>query len=476
MKKKIFFLISIILSGLYAFCQDSPAGTFNLQQCIDMAIKNNQQVKEAQYQSDYTKTYWSQAKGNMLPFINADINHGISDGRSIDPFSNGYVDQNVGFANYGLNASLLLWNGSSARNNAKQYELSYEASKMDWQQQKDNITIAVILAYLQEQSMEEQLAAAREQVSVSKKQEDRLHILNDQGAIAPADFYNLKGQRATDELNVVNLENNLANAKLALMQLMNMQYSDNTQFAKLSATNLPKVYGSSAETIFQQALQQLAVVKSATLKKSAADLQVKSAKGAMLPSLYLNGGLGTNYSSIATRSLLTGTSDVQTNQYVNTDSGKVFVFIPQSNFSSQKISYGSQWKNNLNSSVSIGLRIPILNGLQSKNRLQQAKIELDKTIFEETSVQAQLHREIEQAYVNMESAYKKLQKLNEQEMDFSESFRIAEAKFTEGVITSVDYLIAKNNLFQSQQNGISAKYDYELRTKILDFYQGSLSF
>ncbi len=476
MNKKIFFCIVGILSGLYAFCQDTSAGSLNLQQCIDLAVKNNQQVKESQYQSDYAKTYWSQAKGNLLPFINADINHGISEGRSIDPFSNGYVDQNVGYANYGLNASLLLWNGNSARNNAKQYELSFEASKMDWQQQKDNITIAVILAYLQEQSTEEQLAASREQVTVSKKQEDRLHILNDQGAIAPADFYNLKGQRATDELNVVNMENNLANAKLALMQLMNMPYSDNTQFEKIAATNLPQVYGASAETVFQQALQQLAVIKSATLKKSAADLQVKSAKGAMLPSLYINGGLGTNYSSIATRSLLTGTSDVQTDQYVTIDNVKVWVFTPQSDFSSQKISYGSQWKNNLNSSVSIGLRIPILNGLQSKNRLQQAKIEFDKTSFEEKSVQAQLHREIEQAYINMESAYKKLQKLNEQQMDFSESFRIAETKFTEGVITSIDYLIAKNNLFQSQQNGISAKYDYELRTKILDFYQGSLSF
>lgn len=476
MKKKMFCLLVGICTCAIVFSQDSTTTKLNLQQCIDIAVKNNQQVKEAKYQSDYAESYLSQAKGNMLPFINADINHGLSQGRSIDPFSNGYVDQNVGFANYGLNASLLLWNGNSARNNAKQFELSYEASKKDWQQQKDNITIAVILAYLQEQSTEEQLAAAKEQVSVTKKQEDRLQLLNEQGAIAPADYYNVKGQRASDELNVVTLENNLANAKLALMQLMNLPYSTNKQFEKISATNLPQAYGVSAETVYQQALQQLAVVQSATLKKSAAEVQVKSAKGAMLPSLYLSGGIGTNYSSIATRNLLTGTTDVETDQYVLIDNVKVHVVSPQNNYSNEKISYGSQWKNNLNSSISLGLRIPILNGLQTKNRLKQANIELDKTSFEETTIKSQLHREIEQAYVNMESAYKKLQKLSEQENDFAESFRIAEAKFTEGVITSVEYLIAKNNLFQSQQNGISAKYDFELRTKILDFYQGSLHF
>ncbi|MBS1730149.1 MAG: TolC family protein [Bacteroidetes bacterium] len=476
MKKKIFFLIGCIFSGYYAFCQDSLPKTLSLQDCISLAIKNNRQVKEAQYQADYAKTSWGQAKGNRLPFINFQMNQGISDGRSIDPFSNGYVDQNVGYANYGLNANLLLWNGNSARNSAKQFELSYEASKMDLKQEQDNTTIAVILAYLQEQSMEEQWAAAQEQTTVSKKQEDRLKILNDQGAIAPADYFNLKGQRASDELNVVNIENNLANAKLALMQLLNMSYSPDIQFQKITTSNLPQQYGTTVDIVFQQALQQLAVIKSASLKKSAADLQIKAAKGAMLPSLFLDGGVGTNYSSIASRSIFSGTTDVVTDQYVLIDNAKVYVVAPQNNYSNQKISYGSQWKNNLNSSISIGLRIPILNGLQSKTRLQQAKIELDKTSFEEKSIQEQLHRDIEQAYVNMESAYKKLLKLNEQEMDYAESFRIAEARFNEGVITSVDYLIAKNNLYQSRQNGISAKYEYELRIKILDFYQGSLSF
>ena len=69
------------------------------------------------------------------------------------------------------------------------------------------------------------------------------------------------------------------------MQLLNIAYSGNTQFEKISTTNLPQSYGASAEPVYQQALQQLEVVKSTTLKKSAADLQVKSAKGKMLPSL-----------------------------------------------------------------------------------------------------------------------------------------------------------------------------------------------
>ncbi len=478
MYKKSVIIAILLFCSTSLWSQDSSGipKTLSLQQCIDLAIQHNLQVKEAQFQSEIAKSNWSQAKGNLLPYINADITHGINDGRSIDPFSNGYVDQNVGFANYGLNANFLLWNGNSARNNAKQAALNYEAGKMDWQQQKDNITISVILAYLQEQSVAEQLEAARQQVLVTRSQEDRLKILNDQGATSPASYYDLKGQRASDELNVINLENSLQNARLALTQLMNISYDTAIQFQKLTTSGLPSLYGANMQDIFQLATQKLAMVQAANFKKSAAEYDVKAAKGAMLPSLYLNGGLGTNYSSIATRSYLTGISDMETDQYVLIDNVKVPVIAPVSSYASQKISYGDQWKNNFNSFISIGLRIPILQGLQAKNRVQQAKINLEKLSFQASSVQIELRREIEQAYMNMQASFKRLAKLNEQVSDFGESFRIAEIKFNEGAITSVDYLIARNNVMQAQNNLIIAKYDYLLRTKILDFYQGSLTF
>jgi outer membrane protein len=92
-----------------------------------------------------------------LPFISGNINHGINQGRSIDPFTNSYANQQINFANYSIGTSITIWNGSSIVNNIKQNELNAKASEMDWQQQKDNITINVILAYLQVLSSQEQL-------------------------------------------------------------------------------------------------------------------------------------------------------------------------------------------------------------------------------------------------------------------------------------------------------------------------------
>ncbi|MGN6617507.1 MAG: TolC family protein, partial [Ilyomonas sp.] len=68
-------------------------------------------------------------------------------------------------------------------------------------------------------------------------------------------------------------------------------------------------------------------------------------------------------------------------------------------------------------------------------------------------------------------AYQRYLTLNEQVKAFGESFRAAQVRFDAGVITSVDYLTVKRNYDAANTNLIAARYDYILRTKILDYYQ-----
>ena len=146
------------------------------------------------------------AKANMYPFLSGQINHGLSTGRSIDPFTNTYINQNLSTANFNVDASLALWNAGAIKNNIKANNLGYEASRMDLQQQKDNTTISVILAYLQVLNNQEQLNAAIQQADVTRKQVERLEVLNKDGAVAPGTYYDTKGQLANDEMNVIALK------------------------------------------------------------------------------------------------------------------------------------------------------------------------------------------------------------------------------------------------------------------------------
>ncbi|TMI86048.1 MAG: TolC family protein, partial [Bacteroidetes bacterium] len=81
-------------------------------------------------------------------------------------------------------------------------------------------------------------------------------------------------------------------------------------------------------------------------------------------------------------------------------------------------------------------------------------------------------QQIDQAYINMVSASDRYKVLLDQVSAYDESFRAAEIRFNNGVGTSIDYLTAKNNLDRANLSLITAKYDYVLRTKVLDYYQG----
>ncbi len=447
---------------------------YSLQQCIDTALKYNKDIYYSRIQMQADEADVMVAKGNRLPYVTGDINHGISQGRGIDPFTNSYINQNLTFANYGLNASLPLWRAGAINNNIKANRLNYEADKMDWQQQKENITINIILAYLEVLRNDEQLTAALQQADVTRSQVKRLDIMNQSGAIAPATFYDTKGQLGSDELNVISLKNALETSKVTLMQLMNIPYQPGFTAKKIEAGENIVFYDAGPLDIYQQAEENLALVKSATLRKQSAGYALKSAKGQLFPSISLNGGLGTNYSNAATIAIPDGSSQVETGQYVWFNNDKLPVYATQNNFTEKRIPYGTQWKNNFNSNVSVGLRIPILTGNQTRALIKKAEIEQRKTEFDEMTTKTQLQHQIEQAFVNMKTAFETYQTLVQQVKDYGESFRSAEVRFNAGVITSVDYLIAKNNYDRSRINLISAKYDYVLRTRILDYYRGRL--
>jgi outer membrane protein len=465
------FIITIFIYASQALAQDST-NKYTLQQCVEIAAKNNLDVNNAQFQKQTSEVNLQQQKGNMLPFISGNIGHNNYNGRSINTFTNTYTNQQYLAANYGLNASVVLWNGSSIQNYIKQYALNAKAAEMDVQQQKDKLLLNIVLYYLTVLSNEEQLKLAQKQVTATQQKVKLLEIKNNDGAISPSDLYDLKGQLAADQLTVIATKNALESAKLNLAQLMNIPYSTNMQLQQIDENILPEPYTATVAEIYDHAAASLALVKATDLRKQSTSKAIVAAKGAMLPTLSLSGGLYTNYSSTASTSQLLNTNDIASNNYVLVNSIKTPVYIPQSNYQSEKISYGSQWKNNFNSAIGINLSIPILNGLQARSRVKQAQINKAQADFLATTTRTQLRQAIEQDFVNMTASYETYKTLFEQVQAYTQSFRAAEIRFDAGAIVTLDYLIVKNNIEKANISLTAAKYDYIFRTKILDFYLG----
>jgi len=466
----VFFYFAVIAQG-----DTTKQNTFTLQRCVETALTNNLDVLQSQLQMQSSKIDKDQAKLNLLPNLNGSAGQTWSQGRSIDPYSNQPVTQNVSSSNYGLNSGVVLFNGLSLQNLIRQYSLTYEASKMDWQQAKDNLTLSVILGYLQVLSTEDQLTQSRNQAVLSGAQVERLQQMNQQGAIKPSDLSDLQGQYANDRLAIVNLQNSVETAKINLCQLMNIPYSEGMELERIDLAAFTVRYESTRDQIYKTALEQLALIKSVDLKEQSAAKAVKVARGQLWPTLSFGGGISTAYSSVAQQNQFVSSTYEPTSDSAIGNGMKLPVYRFQDNFSPfSKIPYKDQINNNVYTSYGFNLSIPIFNNLLQRNRLKQAKINLKNTQLVSKTTRTQLGTSIDRAYANMYAAADRYKVLLEQVTAYTESFRAAEIRFNNGVGTSVDYLIAKNNLDRANIDVITTKYDYILRTKILDFYQGKL--
>ena len=438
--RKLFWCSLVCLFVQLETSAQQKAAVITLQRAVETAITNNLDVRQSGLQQEIAEAYLKQSRASLLPTFNGTIDHTWNKGRSLD-FNNNYVNQENTTAYYSLNGNLTLFNGLRLLNTLKSNQFAFEATTMEWQQSKDRVMLDVILAYLDILSSTDLLAQAYRQADVTQKQIDRLEILNKEGAIKPSDLYDVRGQMGENKVNIINSQNNLNAAKLRLAQLMAVPYDENLEVERLTADQFDMNYKATVDSIYEVALQQLALVKGTELRKKSAEKAVQAAKGSLYPTIGLGAGYNTQYFSTARDT------------------------------ASNKISYGNQLSNNYNTYAGLGINIPILNGFRSRTQVTLAKISLKNANFIVENTQIQLKQAIERDHLNMEAALSRYQALVDQVNALTESFRAAEIRFNSGVGTSIDYLTVKATLDRATANLIIARYDYVLRTKILDYYQ-----
>lgn len=132
----------------------------------------------------------------------------------------------------------------------------------------------------------------------------------------------------------------------------------------------------------------------------------------------------------------------------------------------------SQLKNNFSQLVSLTLSVPIFNNFLTKSNVATARINVLMASLDEQQTKNDVRKSVETGYTNQISSGKKLMALGEQ-MDLEQrTYSDMEKKYSVGVLSATDFLIEKNNYNRVSMSLIQAKYDYLLRTKMVDFYLG----
>lgn len=429
--KHLILIILISVAPLIASAQQK----LSLQECIDIALQNNRNVKQQALNKQSREIAYSQARADLLPSLNASAGQNFVFGRSIG-LDNTYQNTNSSQTSFGISSDITLFDGLRMKHNIDARRADLYASEADLKRIEDEIEMSVSTTFMQVLMNKELLQIAVEQAELTKANIARRSELVKSGKMAQGELYELEAQQAKEELNRIQAENNLKLALLDLAQIMEVEdfQSIDVQEPPIDALiNNGTLLG--ANTIFSEALQHRPEIRGAEYRLESNEKQVLMAKAQYYPSLSFGANMGTGYYRMGGR---------------------------------ENQAFAEQIKNNMSNSLGFSLRIPIFNRFQVRNSVKNAQIAVENSRIEIDKTKLELRKRIEQAYQNALASQSRWRAAEKSETASREAYRFAEQKYENGRANSYELFQAKSNLTQVLSEQTQAKYEYAFRLIILE--------
>lgn len=465
----IFLLLLFVLFTLKVNAQDTKE--WSLEECINYALDNNISVKQQDLGIDYQEELLLESKLGILPDINGFVSHGYNWGQRIDPFTNEFATDRVRSNNLYLQGDLNLFSGLNQLNTIKRNMLDLQAAKLDADYYRDEVSITVAMEYLQTLYALELLEMANNQLDITNQTVDRTSKLVAAGTLAKGDLLIIEAQQASEELSVVEAENNLSLSLLNLTQLLELPSPEGFIIEKpiLGLIDSPDIL--QPAQIYGIAVENRPEIKSAEVKVESSERSLGIARSTYYPRLYLNVSVGSGYSgaNVIYNNPTIGLND---DSFGLTESGENIYNYEVNYESSSPKPFSDQFSDNLNESVSLNLNIPIFNGWRSRSSVAQAKISIANADLQLQQEKRELYKIIQQAYNDAVAAFNKHKAAEKKVKATQESFNYSEQKFNVGLVNSVEYNDAKKEANNALSESIQAKYDFVFRTTVIDFYMG----
>src|ERR1035437_6596690 len=99
-----YFLI-ILFIACVSMVHAQQNNILTLQQCLDIAVKNNLTVRQDSLTAEQARIGFTQAKDNILPSITGFAGRELTSGRALNPVTNNYITQSVTSDNYNMQGS-----------------------------------------------------------------------------------------------------------------------------------------------------------------------------------------------------------------------------------------------------------------------------------------------------------------------------------------------------------------------------------
>lgn len=440
--KKIIIAIGLMFVTVSAVMAQKQ---WTLQECIDYALANNITLKKSQLQQQSALEDLKGAKAALLPTVNASTNHSLGyqpwKDSGISTVTNGVVNTKVDKTyyngSYSLSGQWTVWNGGRNTNTVKLDKLAEQQAELTTQETANSIQERITQIYAQILYLDENVKVNEQMLQTSKKNEERGQEMVSVGKMSRADLAQLTSQRANDEYSIVEAKSQLLNYKLQLKQLL--EITDEQEFDVV----VPEISDErilsevpSLQTVYEEALLNRPEIERLQLAIKSSDVSLRLAKAGWMPNVSVNGGVTTSTNSL------------------------------------NSTGWGNQFKTNVNTSIGLGVSVPVYDGRSTKTAVNKAKIQQLQAQLNLQDQQKTLYTNIQQYWLNATTNQEKYKAASSSVESAQQSYELLSEQFRLGLKNIVELMTGKNNLMQAQQNQLQSKYQTIYNKQILEFYQG----
>ena len=425
--KKGLLLIGVMMLTVSASAQKC----WSLQECIDYAMENNITLQKSKLQKSSATEDLKGSKAALLPTFSASTNQTLGYQPWKDTgtayVSNGTVNTKVDKTSYNgsysVNGQWTVWNGNRNFNNIKRDRLAEEEAELAAQETANSIQERIAQLYAQILYLAENVTVNEQMLETSKKNEDRGREMLEVGKMSKADLAQLSAQRANDEYSIVEAKSQLMNYELQLKQLL--EITDEERFQVV----IPKIGDDqilaeipAMQTVYEMALVNRPEINRSQLAINRSDVNLSIAKAGWMPTVNLTGGVTTSTNS------LSGTG------------------------------WGSQFKSNVNTSLGLGVTMPIYDGRSTKTSVNKAKIQQLQARLDLQDLQKDLYSDIQEYWLNAWTNQEKYKAASSSVESAQQSYDLLSEQFRLGLKNIVELMAGKDKLLEAQQNLLQSKY------------------
>lgn len=438
--KKVLLLIGVMMLTVSASAQK----LWTLQECIDYAMENNITLQKSKLQKSTATETLKGSKAALLPTVTASTNQTLGyqpwKDTGMAYVSNGTVNTKVDKTSYNgsysVNGQWTVWNGNRNFNNIKRDRLAEEEAELSAQETANSIQERIAQLYAQILYMAENVTVNEQMLETSKKNEDRGREMLEVGKMSKADLAQLSAQRANDEYSIVEAKSQLMNYELQLKQLLEITDEERFQVA------IPKIGDDqilaeipAMQTVYEMALVNRPEINRYQLAINRSDVNLSIAKAGWMPTVNLTGGVTTSTNS------LSGTG------------------------------WGSQFKSNVNTSLGLGVTMPIYDGRSTKTSVNKAKIQQLQARLDLQDMQKDLYSDIQSYWLNAWTNQEKYKAASSSVESAQQSYDLLSEQFRLGLKNIVELMSGKDKLLEAQQNLLQSKYMTLYYQQMLKFYE-----